>query len=175
MWTSPFLPFLMMAFEYSPSASLSISIPSPLNTLSLRLISSSTSPLLTLSPPSTPCSSSSCKRAWRSTSCDDRRSDSISKSLADFAIRNFWVSRVAISDAWAVDECDERVSRWWLLRVVRVLESSVLLLVLLLCCHWFHSYFSVRYRLPGLAGRVLVEELQGTHLCVKLRACQARC
>jgi hypothetical protein len=35
------------------------------------------------------------------------------------------VSRVAISEAWAVEECEERVSLWWLLRVVRVRESSV--------------------------------------------------
>jgi hypothetical protein len=40
-------------------------------------------------------------------------------------MRNFWVSSVAISEAWAVEECVERVSVWWLLRVVRVRESSV--------------------------------------------------
>jgi len=35
------------------------------------------------------------------------------------------VSRVAISEACAVEECVEMVSLWWLLRVVRVRESSV--------------------------------------------------
>lgn len=40
-------------------------------------------------------------------------------------MRNFCVSRVAISEAWSVAECVERVSWWWLERVVRVRESSV--------------------------------------------------
>ncbi len=100
----PFVPFLTTAFEYSPSASLSTSIPNPLKTFNFNVISSSTMPLLRFSPPSTPCASSSCKRAWRSASWDERRSDSISRSLADLATRNFWVSRVAISEACAVEE-----------------------------------------------------------------------
>lgn len=36
------------------------------------------------------------------------------------------MSRVAISEAWAADEWEAIVSWWWLFRVVRVLESSVL-------------------------------------------------
>jgi hypothetical protein len=35
------------------------------------------------------------------------------------------VSRVAISEACAVAECEAIVSRWWLFSVVRVRESSV--------------------------------------------------
>jgi hypothetical protein len=40
-------------------------------------------------------------------------------------MRNFCVSRVAISLAWAFELCVERVSEWWFERVVRVRESSV--------------------------------------------------
>jgi hypothetical protein len=40
-------------------------------------------------------------------------------------MRNFCVSRVAISDAWAVEEWAEVISLWWFLRDVRVLDSSV--------------------------------------------------
>jgi hypothetical protein len=58
-------------------------------------------------------------------SWEERRSDSISKSEADFAMRNFCVSRVAISEACAVEECVEMVSVWWEERVWRVRESSV--------------------------------------------------
>lgn len=79
-----------------------------------------------MSPPSTPCNSSSCNRACKSASWEDKRSDSISMSLADFAMRNFCVSSVAISEAWAAEEWEEIVSRWWLFRVVKVLESSTL-------------------------------------------------
>ncbi len=81
---------------------------------------------------------------------------------------------MAISEACAVDECDARVSRWWLLRVVRVLDSSVMLLVLPEHGFW-ESDFSERYQLLELVGRVLAEELQEIHLCVKLQAYQGGC
>lgn len=47
--------------------------------------------------------------------------------MAAFAIRNFWVSSDAISEAWEAEEWEFTVSWWLLFRVVRVRESSVYL------------------------------------------------
>lgn len=72
------------------------------------------------------------------------------------------MSRVAISEAWAVEECVERVSAWWLLRVVRVRESSVVVSI----HSWTYQqrlYFLMRFQLLGLEALELVEGLREIH------------
>lgn len=84
-------------------------------TLSLSSTSSSTGSLrraFVAASPSTPCSSSSRSRAFRSAAVRARRSASVSASAAAFAVRNLRVSRRAILEAWSVDECDATRSSW---------------------------------------------------------------
>lgn len=122
--TSPLRSFRITAFVNSPSLpSLSISIPRLLYTLSRNSTSSTTGSFLLAfsdASPSTPCASSSENRAAKSAAVDARRSPSISRSEHALAVRNFWVSRRAISDACAVEECWETSSSCCEFRVAKV-------------------------------------------------------
>ena len=75
------------------------------------------------------------------------------------------MSRVAISEACALEECEERVSAWWLCRVVRVRESSEskwLVRFLVVTCR-MKGYFLMRSRLVEGAVRAIVGEWREIH------------
>lgn len=88
-------------------------------------------------------------------SWEDKRSVSISRSLAVFAVRNFCVSREAMEEAWEVGEWEDTRSAWWVERVVWVRESSFISLE----NNWKERgegiYFLTRIQLRGRANRGL--------------------